>query len=270
MIRKIEGLVLKKIIYKERHIIAHLLLRSGKKVAVLCYGAQAGGKSNKSSILEIGHMLELELQVSKSTSGLYSSREWKLCWNSTPLRDHYKAFCVMSLMLEICEKVTIEDDLHDLYRSDDQTSVGYFNVLSNSLFFLDGQLQNDMFNPHQSLLIFLTKLSIQMGAFPERTSCVLSSNIINATDSVCLIFEEGGFALLEHTGPSHSRYGGDKVLQKELWHSLGVVGSHQFNELKDFDVKTHEIVRLFWGYFCYHAHYFESDFKAYNIYLKDL
>ena len=49
---KIEGLILSKVPYDERHVIANLLLRSGRKVSVVFYGGRGGGKKQKSSILD--------------------------------------------------------------------------------------------------------------------------------------------------------------------------------------------------------------------------
>ena len=45
---KIEGIVTSKIPYDERHIIANVILRNGKKVSVVFYGGRGGGPKQKS------------------------------------------------------------------------------------------------------------------------------------------------------------------------------------------------------------------------------
>ncbi len=47
MQKKIEGILIKKIPYKERDIIGTLLLRSGMQVSAIFYGGAGGGKNKK-------------------------------------------------------------------------------------------------------------------------------------------------------------------------------------------------------------------------------
>ena len=95
MQNKIEGLVLSKVPYDERHIIANLLLRSGRKVAVVFYGGRGGGKKQKSSIIELGFMLSVELAHAKTNSDIYHAKEWNLVWNHDLIRLDHTAFYLM-------------------------------------------------------------------------------------------------------------------------------------------------------------------------------
>lgn len=72
---KIEGILLSKLPYKDRHLICHMLLRSGKKVGVIFYGGAGGGKKMKSTNLELGHMIKVELKHSNKNKELYSLAE---------------------------------------------------------------------------------------------------------------------------------------------------------------------------------------------------
>ena len=87
---KIEGILIRKIPYQDRHIIGTLLLRSGRKVSVLFYGGQGGGKKLKSSTLELGHMLRVELGRSKSTSDLYRAKEWSPIWIHEKIANNWR------------------------------------------------------------------------------------------------------------------------------------------------------------------------------------
>ncbi len=73
---KIEGILLSKLAHGERNLLVKLLLRSGKIISVMFYGGRGGGEKKKSSVLEIGTMLKVELARSKSNSELYSAKEW--------------------------------------------------------------------------------------------------------------------------------------------------------------------------------------------------
>lgn len=272
MLRKIEGLILKKVIYKDRHVIGHVLLRSGKKISVLFYGAQAGSKSGKAAILEVGHMLKIELQITRSTNQIYRAQEWGPIWTHRFIREDFSAFCVMCLMLEVSEKVASEDDLHDEHREHDKESLGIFNILSNSLFQIEVLLKKRKFYSHRSVMIFMAKLSFVQGVFPIRDQCVLSGDPIRPGDNVGLVFEDGGFALSSYCNPEHfMNYTNhnNRLYQMELWDLLGIIGAHQFDELEDLDIKTSANVRLFFNYFCYHFNYFETDFKSFNMYFTN-
>ena len=84
---KIEGIILAKNLFKERDLICRLLLRNGKQVSVLCYGGQGGGRRMKSSLIELGHLLSLEIsRFRRNHQGMYSSREYSLVWHHRYLR----------------------------------------------------------------------------------------------------------------------------------------------------------------------------------------
>ena len=81
---KVEGIVIQKTPFKERDIICHLLLRTGKTLAVYFYGGRGGGKKAKGSIIETGFMLSVELQRQRKTldSPMHIAKEYSLIWSS--------------------------------------------------------------------------------------------------------------------------------------------------------------------------------------------
>ncbi|MBC7539412.1 MAG: recombination protein O N-terminal domain-containing protein, partial [Bacteriovorax sp.] len=150
---KIEGIVLSKIPYDERHIIAHLLLRSGRKVSVVFYGGRGGGVKQKSSVIELGFMLSVELRTSKSTGEIYHAKEWNLVWHHDLVRLDHSAFYVMCFFLEIINKVSPSENLHEVHEENVEM-VGLFTTLSNALVHLEKCLQVKSFYTHSHSVIF--------------------------------------------------------------------------------------------------------------------
>ena len=109
---KIEGIVLSKIPYDERHIIAHLLLRSGRKVSVVFYGGRGGGKKQKSSIIELGFMLSVELNTNRTHSEIYHAKEWSLVWHHDLIRLDHTAFFMFCFYLAVINKISLNENLH--------------------------------------------------------------------------------------------------------------------------------------------------------------
>jgi len=129
---KIEGLVLSKIPYDDRHIIANILLRTGRKISVVFYGGRGGGTKQKSSVIELGFMLAVELRPSKTHSDVYHAKEWNLIWHHDQIRLTHNAFYVMCFYLEIINRIAAIENLHDVHEENTEM-VGLFATLSNAL-----------------------------------------------------------------------------------------------------------------------------------------
>jgi len=166
MREKIEGLILSKHPQGERNLVSKVLLRNGKKISVLFFGGQGGGKKQKSSIVEPGYLLEIQLQSKKGHRGeLYSTNEWKLSWGHQQVRNNHQAFFLLCFFVEVLNKVSMEDDLLEDFTGDEDT--GHFKVLSNALFYLDKCLTEDNFELSTHTAFFLSKLMVELGIAPE-------------------------------------------------------------------------------------------------------
>lgn len=225
MERKIEGLLLSKVPLQDRHIIGKLLLRNGKYVSVLFYGGQGGGKKQKSSTLEIGHMLKVELAYSRSTTDLYKSKEWSALWFHKKIRENYKAFYLMCLFVEVTSKLSLEENLHDEHRDSDLSLVGLFRVLSNALTFLDKKLISPDFNHYNHFLLFLGKLLIEQGVFPQRKLCQFCDTELAPLKKMSLVIDKGGFSCASCVAESH--LGG-----RFLWQFLGDASLTKYQEFQ--------------------------------------
>lgn len=252
---KIEGLLLNKTDFQERHLICSLLLRTGKKVSVLFYGGQGGGKKKKPTQLELGAMLDIELSVSKSSSDVYRAKEWKPIWRAEKMRTNHRAFTLACLILETAAKVVGEEDLHQKDLTDEHE--GIFRVVSNALFYLEKAVEDGHFDMHKELTVFLGKLLGEQGVFPQRENCSLCDAELTFQNVSLLSLEHGGFTC---SNCSSSR--GNSALTKELWFILGPIGSEKYPELIPLKLENRGVSRQLLDYFLYQFQMESGSFKS--------
>lgn len=255
---KIEGLVLSKIPFEERHIIAYLLLRSGRKVAVVFYGGRGGGKKQKSSVIELGFMLAVELRPGSTQSDMYYAKEWSMLWHHEKIRLNHSAFYLMCFFLEIINKIAPPENLHEVHEENVEM-VGLFSTLSNALVQLEKSLQLQSFYRHSHTVIFLTKLLLHLGVFPEREQCVFCSHELMTFNDMYLIAEEGGFACppCMNQKMSYSVQSG-----RELWELLGHIAHTKYSDLLSLKLEHKSIPKMLFNYFCFQFHFEEKNFKT--------
>lgn len=267
MKRSIEGLVLKKTPYQERHLICQVLLRSGRVASVLFYGGRGGGKKKKSSQIELGFMLAIELSQSSSTSELYRAKEWKPLWYHDQIRHAHEAFYLMCFWLEMIQKLSPREDLHDDNLESDISHEGLFRVLSNALFRLETEVKKEDFSARRELLVFLTKLTIEQGVFPEREHCGLCGVELKDFNSVHLSPEQGTFLCSSCYEASEEGRLGQGLNAKELWWSMGLLAHTKFQDLKEKSIPDGGVGQLF-HYFCYQLNLEKKDFKSSSMVLN--
>lgn len=255
---KIEGLILSKIPYDERHIIAHLLLRTGRKISVVFYGGRGGGKKQKSSIIELGFMLSVELSQAKANSEIYHAKEWNLVWNHNLIRENHNAFYLTCFFLEIINKIAPTENLHDVHEENVEM-VGLFTSLSNALVHLEKSLKEKEFYTHSHSVIFLTKTLLHLGVFPERENCTLCGEPLQKFNDMYLIAEEGGFACppCMNQRSSHGVQSG-----RELWEIVGHIAHTKYSELGGLKLEYKSLPKMLFHYFCFQFHFEEKDFKT--------
>lgn len=180
MLTKIEGLVLTKVPFKDRHIISHLLLRNGRKVSVVFYGGQGGGKKQKPSIIELGRMLKIELArgTGKTKEEIYTAKEYSSIWQAQKIRENHNAYYLLCFFLELIEKIAQEEDLKSNYTMEDESSKELFAVISNAIFQLEQSLKENNFDQPLMITFFLLKLMIALGIYPDIKSCCLCGEAV--------------------------------------------------------------------------------------------
>ncbi len=193
MNNNIEGIILNKIDYKDRHYICHVLMRNGHKTSLLFYGAKGNGNRKKTSQLELGYMIKTKIVRNKITSQLYQTNEWSVVWSHKFISKNYKIFSLMCLYLEILNKVTFSSDdiLESNSISDDKK---IFIVLSNALYYLDKAIAEgkEVDNLYE-LSIFLGKLCIVHGICPIFNNCIYCGKNFGKV-KVYLVNQQGGFS----------------------------------------------------------------------------
>lgn len=255
---KIEGLVLSKVPYDERHLIAHLLLRNGKKISVVFYGGRGGGKKQKSSIIELGFMLQVELATAKTNSEIYHAKEWNLIWHHNLIRENHNAFYLMCFFLEITNKISSTENLHDFHEENDEFQ-GLFLTLSNALVYLENSLKSNSFYKHSHVVIYLTKILLHLGVFPEREHCSLCTCELSKLNDMYLLAEEGGFACptCMNQRKTYSVQSG-----RELWEIVGHIVHKKYSDLSGLQIEFKSIPKMLFHYFCFQFHLEEKDFKT--------
>lgn len=258
---KIEGILLSKLPFKERHLICHLLLRSGKKIGVIFYGGMGGGKKQKSTILELGHMLKIELKETHKQKDLYSAKEWSLLWSHEKIRTNHQAFYLMCFYLELMTKISQEDHLDGDYDVD-SCQDGNFRVLSNALVFLENSLKEGTFQKEAAFSIFIGKLLLEQGIFPHLDNCCLSDERLDERSQVVLLPEEGGFANAGLTPAELSGFYQSDDLGRELWRLLKYVKTKKSSELTQLKLNNNSLMRILFNYLSYQLHMTTENFKS--------
>ncbi|MFZ8932963.1 MAG: hypothetical protein ACO20H_09715 [Bacteriovoracaceae bacterium] len=255
MKRKLEGLLISKIPFKERDLIGKILLRNGKCISVIFHGGRGGGTKKKSSVLELGFMMSIDLQWSRGGSDLYRAKEWNPIWTHQHIRNHTKAFYLLCFYCEVMGLISFEENLHD--SDDDGELQGLFRVVSNALFYCEKELGQKSFDIHKHLLLFLSKLLLEQGVFPRMESCRVCGNFLNQFDTLSLISERGGFAC------ERCQRGGR--LGKELWTFMGQSTKtryqefeYQFDSLIPTETMTSALLHYFYFQFQLSAQTFKS------------
>ena len=252
---KIEGLLLSKTEFQERHLICSILLRTGKTISVLFYGGQGGGKKKKPSHLELGTMLKVELSVSKSNADVYRAKEWKLIWRPENIRNNYRAFTLLCFIVEITAKIAGEENLHEPSYTDEHA--GIFSVVSNAAFYLEKSVEANEFELYKELTIFLGKILGEQGVFPRLENCSLCEEALNPRLVSALSLEHGGF-ICSVCSPTS----GDSVVSNELWQVLSSIGSLKYQDLESLKVQNKGISRQLLDYLLYQFQIEARTFKS--------
>ncbi|MBT3585454.1 MAG: hypothetical protein HN509_11155 [Halobacteriovoraceae bacterium] len=259
MQRKIEGLLLSKTPYQERHLIGTLLLRSGKKVSVLFHGGRGGGKKKKSSILELGFMLKIDLQQNRRGNELYIAKEWNALWMHQQIRLQHKAFYRLCFYLELIRKIAPEDNLHEPVEGHE----GIFRVISNALFQLEKSLLEKDDHGVYGISFFLGKLILELGIFPSGNQCCLCEISLEKGQPVHFIPDQGGFSCAACVNSEGSL----PELGSQLKHLFELVWSTKSTDIADISLENPGIPKVLFQYLCYQFQMEEREFKSVSMVL---
>lgn len=242
-----------------------LLLRSGRVLTVSFYGGQGGGSKKKSSVLELGFLLKVEVSQKGRQGDIVAAKEWELGWHHRNIRSDINSFTASCLMFEIIKKLAEQAYLDDEDIMSEQ-SRGIFSVLSNSLFYLDKKLEQEG-RAKKSIKIvfayFMAKLLIELGVFPETKECILTGEQLGVSRPVQLLFDQGGFAY--SFGVSEN----ELIDDRSLWIVLNHASQTKFQEL-NFNLlgdATEEnwVSKKLFMYFCHQFQFSQDEFKSFKM-----
>jgi recombinational DNA repair protein (RecF pathway) len=259
---KLEGIVLSKHLVKSSDLICKLLLRSGNTIDIMFYGG-AGSKKKKSSIIEIGAMLNIEISDRKTGVGseIKIAKEYLLSWRSEKIRYSFEAYSLICFFCELTTKISVKYS-EDTLDSDEHA--GIFNVLTNAVFHIDKSVESDTFNKYQFLPIYLVKILYYMGIFPDIITCkTCNANL----DQLRYFFrgDVGGF-ICENclsTEDSHGAYASGAFENYEQFrHLVHSYFKTSFKEMDSLDPMTKENVQILIDYLLYNFQISKDNLKS--------
>ena len=242
---KVEGIILSKLPYKERDLIAQLLLRGGRRLSVLFKGGRGGGKKKKATGLELGYMLKVDLSRGKSSTELFVAREWSLLWGHRQLRDDHRRFYLACFYLEMIRMISVEADLFSVEESEDQ--LGLFRVLSNGLFYLE----DGGGDYHAHLFMFLAKLMQELGIYPSLGKCCYCEAPLGDNE---VSFGPEGIYCRGCRMPT--------LIGAGLLGQLAMVKSLKYSQVTQLTIETPEMCRQLINYICHNYQLSINNFKS--------
>jgi DNA repair protein RecO len=263
---KIEGLLINKVIYRERDIIGHLLLRNGEKVSLLFFGGRGGGAKSKPSLLELGYLLKIELKKnSKKEEGMYIAQEWQTIWTHEKIRYEYKAYSLMTFFLELTNRISQNSNLEEQTHFEQE---GVFRVLSNSLFYLEKSLNENQFNPLTHLVLFLCKLTFEMGITPDPFECTFCGIELDQNNLFSFEMQEGGFCCRGCLNKDQIKSNMvDMAVGQDLnfWMSLRTVWNLKYQDYQSFNLTDRAVSDKLYHYFCFQFQIDPSSLKSFAL-----
>lgn len=266
----VEGMIIQKTPYKERDLICHVLLRSGKTLPVYFYGGRGGGKKSKGSFLEIGFMLKLELREQRKSmeTAIFIAKECSLIWNSKEIRSDYKALCLLSFYLEMTSKIALSEDLKSRHGDEFE---GLFKVVSNAVFILDQAISLKDFQLSNHLFIYLSKLILELGILPDTDHCLFCEKDLETGDLALFVPTEGGFSCHSCNANRDEFLSENRVLQANYKTDQGFrlgmkkalsISFKEYPELKPMDFTA---AHALFKYINYQFGFEERNFKTWRM-----
>lgn len=263
---ELEGILVNKIPYQDKHLIGNLLLRNGNKISVMFYGGQGGGKRKVSSVLQVGYLFKVSFGRIKDSFEIMTSKEHVEKWYHKNISHNPMAFYLLCFYCELTQsfapQITQKDDL-DLQ---ERTHEGTFRLLSNAIFRLDAEVIKPTYEPNFELFIFLVKAMVELGIFPRTETCAISGVEISDDDYVSLSIEQGGFVHYDHLSTEEQRListDEGRELRSEM---LRVASSKYLDCPKKLNISKSTLNKLV-NYICYHQHTTREHYKSLSLLL---
>lgn len=184
-------IVLKVIVFGERHLLVTLLGRQGYLMSSLCIGGQGSSKKNTGTKLDIGYVIEIDQFEFNKNKLQTSFKEFQIIWSPMKLRDSYKCISVLHLILELSSNVFQEKIIESqdwINIKNDVTSSHEFDVLNKFIKLLEEWNFSNRLEMNAFAGLFLAKLVLIQGVMPRFQIChqcnrALSEEVVGLYDS---------------------------------------------------------------------------------------
>ncbi len=253
MSTSLSGILLSKVLFKERDILATLLLKNGQKIKVVFYGGAGGGSKKKGSTLELGYSLKVELVARPPKEGLFTAKEWSVHWAHKFIRSDHQAFYLLCLFLEIIDHTSeLQVEIFDEFEE------RLYLVLSNALFYLDQAAGEKIISKSNQFISFAGKLMQVLGFAPDLSSCITCGVNLQGVDSFerRLSFENGGFNCI-----LCDQEGGDL----NLYQKLLSIKTEKYSALDLKEVFPPHLAQKVFSYLCYQIQMEPKKIKSYSM-----
>jgi recombinational DNA repair protein (RecF pathway) len=222
---------------------------------VLFYGGRGGGKMQKGSVLELGHMISyLPIPSTNSRAGnLERVKEWQCTWFHREIRKNYRCFSQLCFYLECLSKLA---PVQENNQGHEETYQGLFATLSNAVV----QLDRISINPPNSILsyqlaFFLAKILINLGLCPPLDLCVLSSSPLMNNSRVTLYNDQGGFGISSDNDDDTHRL-----------HFIADVSKTNYSAIKETEGIGPSVAKKLFEFLCYQYNLNRIDFRTNEIF----
>ena len=223
---------------------------------MLFYGGLGGGKKQKGSSLQLGYMIKVQLQKVKRTDDVVRAKDWESIWSYKLISLDHRAFYLACFFMEVIEKIAPEADA--FYDDFNEHSDELFNVLSNSLYWLEKSLEEKSFSLETKLFIFLAKLCWNQGVFPQFENCCFCEKELGNERTLFFVGEQGGFSCSECLNQSEQSY----PEARQLAAFLKVVSRNSFQGLQELSSISPALNKLMLHYYCEQFQINKNSFKS--------
>lgn len=250
---EIEGIILKKHLFKENDLVLNILSKSGYKIPMFSFGGAGRSlKKQTGSLNEIGfvHLVNLKKKKQSLDEFIFTTSSSKLIYAHDKIRHSHRQYYLLLVFVELIDKITPETRDEEMIHSDGNESSEIYSLLANAIYYLNNLKPNIELH----LFIFLTKLLYINGTFPELNHCVMCDAIFSTDQSCVLNSKEGGFVCSNCDRPNFE----STTLRENLRNSIKL----SYKELNENEKRNWNEVKLLLDYFLVHSNLNQNQIKS--------
>lgn len=247
-----DGIVVQRAPFGERHLVCRLLGRNGRRFAAVFHGGAGGPR--RPSVLDLGALVRVELAPGgRRPGGLRRALEWDAVWRHEGIRRSHRAFALLCFYAEVVGRTAVEEDAWAPREPASPGQDGAFRALGHAVLRLDRRAAGNgpagFFEP----ALFLAKLLIAEGVFPETRRCIATGAPLAGGRGARLLVGRGGFARADAL-PAGAAPPGPPEAHEGLLRFLGRAAGERHAEMEDDGAVDRACLALLLDYALDHLH----------------